>query len=119
MLEHVSTDRRNAVAQIEHIALGARQLESLYAFYRLLGGDPGEGGVLDFCGVRLEMHERGSQALLQLGFALGSADAVDELSLVLALAGHQLLEAPRRSGEAGRYESLLLDPDGNRVRLTV
>ena len=102
--------------------LGARQLESLYAFYRLLGGDPGEGGgawLLDFCGVRLEMHEHSSQPLPQLGFALGSADAVDEISLTLALAGHRLLEAPRRAGEAGRYESLLLDPEGNRVTLTV
>ena len=111
------------MAQIEHIALGARRLESLYAFYRLLGGDPVEGGgggsVLDFCGVRLEVHERSSRGLLQLGFALGSADAVDELSLALTLAGHRLLDSPGRGGEAGRYESLLLDPDGNRVRLTV
>ena len=57
--------------------------------------------------------------LMHLGFALGSADAVDELSRVMARAGHRVLEWPRRAGELGRYESVVLDPDGNRVKLTV
>ena len=60
-----------------------------------------------------------SQRLLHLGFAFGSADAVDELSGVLAAAGHRVLEPAHRDGEVGRYESVLLDPDGNRVKLTV
>jgi lactoylglutathione lyase len=60
-----------------------------------------------------------STGLLHLGFALGSADAVDELSGVIAAAGHRVLEAPHRIGELGRYESVVLDPDGNRLRLTV
>jgi lactoylglutathione lyase len=56
---------------------------------------------------------------VQLGFALGSADAVDELTKVLAAAGDRVLEPPHRDDELGRYESVVLDPDGNRVKLTV
>ena len=136
----MSSELSHGVAQIEHIALATNQLESLFDFYRRLGGvslpisaDLGDGlrgCVLDFCGVRLGMFERPSNRdaatrdeqsprLLQLGFALGSADAVDELSQVLAAAGHRVLEPPHRAGELGRYESITLDPDGNRLKLSV
>jgi lactoylglutathione lyase len=85
---------------------------------------------LDFCGVRVEAFElpRSGEAaagegrspgVLHLGFALESADAVDELSAVIAAAGHRVLEPPHRAGDAGRYESVVLDPDGNRIKLTV
>src|SRR6266567_938718 len=57
--------------------------------------------------------------LVHLGFALGSADAVDEFSRAIATAGHRVLEQPHRTGERGRYESVVLDPDGNLVKLTV
>ena len=57
--------------------------------------------------------------LVHLGFALGTADAVDVLSGVVAAAGHRVLERPHRTGELGRYESVVLDPDGNRLKLTV
>jgi lactoylglutathione lyase len=128
------------VAQIEHIALATNDAERLCGFYRQLGAmasplstDPDAGlrsCVLDFCGVRLELFERpGSRegavgdalapGLMHLGFALGSADAVDRLSHVIATAGHRVLERPHRRGELGRYESVVLDPDGNRIKLTV
>ena len=129
-----------AVAQIEHIALATSDVERLCDFYQLLGAtasppsaDPGTGlrsRVLDFCGVRLELFERPGRregavgdalapGLMHIGFALGSADAVDELSRVIATAGHRVLERPHRTGELGRYESVVLDPDGNRLKLTV
>jgi lactoylglutathione lyase len=57
--------------------------------------------------------------LLHLGFALGAADAVDDLTGNIAAAGHRVLEPPRRIGEPGSYESVVLDPDGNRLKLTV
>ena len=136
----MSSELRHGVAQIEHIALATNQLESLCDFYRRLGGvvlpisrDLGDGlpgCVLDFCGVRLGVFERPrsrhaatgdgrSPRLLHLGFTLGSADAVDELSRVLAAAGHQVLEPPHRANELGRYESVVLDPDGTRIKLSV
>ena len=136
----MSRDPCAAVGQIEHIALATTDLEGLRDFYLQLGGvasppstDPVTGlrsCALDFCGIRLELFEppRDHQAaagyarspgLLHLGFALESADAVDELSCVIAAAGHRVLEPPQRIGEQGRYESVVLDPDGNRVKLTV
>jgi hypothetical protein len=30
-----------------------------------------------------------------------------------------VLEPPHRAGELGRYESIALDPDGNRLKLSV
>jgi lactoylglutathione lyase len=136
----VSSDPCPTVAQIELIALATDDVESLRDFYLQLGGvasplstDPDTGlrsCVLDFCGIHLEVCERQrdregaagagrSSGLLHLGFALGSADAVDELSSVIAAAGHRVLEPPHRAGELGRYESVVLDPDGNRLKLTV
>ena len=128
------------VAQIEHIALATDDVEGLRDFYRQLGAaasapcsDPDTGlrsCLLDFCGVRLELFEplasgeravdwTRSTGLVHLGFVLGSADAVDELSGLIAAAGHRVPEPPHRAGELGRYESVVLDPDGNRVKLTV
>jgi lactoylglutathione lyase len=136
----VSSDPCPTVAQIEHIALATNDLERLRDFYLQFGAvaaPPSTNAhsglrscVLDFCGVRLELLERPgngegvagdgrSPGLLHLGFALGSADAVDELSGVIAAAGHRVLERPHRSGELSRYVSVVLDPDGNRVKLTV
>jgi catechol 2,3-dioxygenase-like lactoylglutathione lyase family enzyme len=136
----VSTQPCKGIAQIERIALSTNDLESLCDFYRLLGGvasplstnpeDDLRACALDFCGIRLEVFERPhnrdeaaeegtSPRLLHLGFALGSADAVDEISRVLAAAGHLLLEPPHRRGERGRYESVVHDPDGNTLKLSV
>jgi lactoylglutathione lyase len=136
----VSSDPCPTVAQIELIALATDDVESLRDFYLQLGGvasplstDPDtvlRSCVLDFCGVRLELFERQSDrqgaagtgrssGLLHLGFALGSSDAVDELTGVIAAAGHRVLEPSHRAGELGRYESVVLDPDGNRLKLTV
>lgn len=128
------------VARLEHLALATDDLERLRNFYDLLGAtcspagvDPDTGFwscVVDLCGIRLELFEqpdgrpaddRGERPLriVRLGLALGSADAVDEISDALAAAGHRVLEAPRRAVEAGRYASVVLDPDGNLLMLTV
>jgi hypothetical protein len=38
---------------------------------------------------------------------------------VFAAAGHRVLQPPHRTGELGRYESVVLDPEGNRLKLMV
>jgi predicted lactoylglutathione lyase len=131
---------RPRVAQLGQIALATQDVEGLRDFYRLLGGVASppcidrESGLqsctLDFCGVRLELLERPdhgegaaldrqSSGLVYLSFALATADAVDELSGVMAAAGYRVLEPPQRTCEVGCYEGVVLDPAGNRLRLTV
>jgi lactoylglutathione lyase len=128
------------VAQLGQIAFATDDVERLRDFYRLLGGvasppciDPESGlqsCMLDFCGVRLELLERPdhgkgaavdgqSSGLVCLSFALGTADAVDEISEVMVAGGYRVIEPPRRTCEFGCYESVVLDPDGNRLKLTV
>jgi lactoylglutathione lyase len=49
--------------------------------------------------------------------ALGSEAAVDALTARLRGDGYPVLDGPRRTGD-GYYESVVLDPDGNRVEIT-
>ena len=53
-----------------------------------------------------------------VAFALGSEEAVDDLTDLLRSDGYAILDGPRRTGD-GYYESVVCDPDGNRVELTV
>jgi lactoylglutathione lyase len=81
-------------------------------------------------GARLELMktallrpmERDSGAnrmgLTHLAFSLGSENRVDELTATLREAGFGVKEGPRRTGD-GYYESVVIDPDGNRLELTV
>jgi lactoylglutathione lyase len=129
------------VARIEHIAMWTADIERLAAFYaRYLGAQVGdayrnpakgfESRFLSFeSGPRLELmsttrlhpltHEPGAQrmGLTHLAFCLGASGRVDELTQALRVAGFAVLEGPRRTGD-GYYESVVLDPDGNRVELT-
>jgi lactoylglutathione lyase len=55
--------------------------------------------------------------LAHLAIAVGSPAEVDRLTAALAAAGHRVLGAPRTTGD-GYYESVVLDPDGNRLEIT-
>lgn len=125
---------------IEHVAIWTDDLERLRDFYvRYFGATAGalyenmstgfRSYFLELGGARLELmemptvNERISGEGQQLGYAhiafsLGSETAVDELTTRLAADGHRVLDEPRRTGD-GYYESVVLDPDGNRVELTV
>ncbi len=129
--------------RIEHAAIWTADLERLRAFYeRYLGaraGDRYENATngfasyfleLDGGGARLELMQMTSIAassddpvvqatgLAHVAFALGSETAVDELAARLAADGYRVLDGPRRTGD-GYYEAAVLDPDGNRIELTV
>ena len=53
-----------------------------------------------------------------LAFATGSEAQVDALTARLRADGYPVLDGPRRTGD-GYYESVVLDPDRNRVEITV
>jgi lactoylglutathione lyase len=130
------------MVQIEHIALWAADIDRLCAFYeRHFGARIGPlylnhakgftSRFLDFgSGVRMEVMAsttldlaRGDIRGQRLGFAhialsLGSEQSVDSLTESLRASGAAVLDGPRRTGD-GYYESVVLDPEGNRIELTV
>ena len=127
---------------IEHIALWTEDIERLANFYaEYFGASVGskyvnsskgfESQFLIFqSGARLELmktstlrpvaYEPGAQrmGMTHLALSLGSESRVDELTARLRAAGFSVDEGPRRTGD-GYYESVILDPDGNRLELTV
>jgi lactoylglutathione lyase len=128
-------------ARLEHAALWTGDLEAARAFYeRYLGASSSElyrnertGFESYFLGFgdgpRLELMRipgltqadgpgGPSPGYAHVAFALGSEAAVDELTETLRTAGYAVVDGPRRTGD-GYYESVVLDPDGNRVELTV
>ena len=63
--------------------------------------------------------EPGAQrmGLTHFAIATGSEVGVDQLTERLLADGHPVLDGPRRTGD-GYYESVVLDPDGNRVEIS-
>jgi lactoylglutathione lyase len=115
-------------ASIEHVALWTDDLEGLRWWYeRWLGAragaryDNADKGFASYFlefdgGARLElMHMPGEEHGLRahVAFSLGSRAAVDELAAAIGA-----VDGPRTTGD-GYYEAVVLDPDGNRVELTV
>lgn len=53
-----------------------------------------------------------------LAIATGSVESVDALTERLRKDGYAVVDGPRWTGD-GYYESAVLDPDGNRIEITV
>ena len=120
--------------RIEHVAIWTRDLEVMRAFYTAaLGATSGrlyENRVTGFKsyflsfgdGPRLElMHQSGrapSAGCGHFALALGSRAAVDEAIAGLRQRGVSVESDPRVTGD-GYYEAVVLDPERNRIELTV
>jgi lactoylglutathione lyase len=60
----------------------------------------------------------GHIGFIHLSFSVGSREAVDGLTQRLLVDGYAVVDGPRLTGD-GYYESSVLDPDGNRVEITL
>lgn len=56
--------------------------------------------------------------LIHFAVALGSKEKVDEMTARFKADGFEVLDGPRTTGD-GYYESVILDPEKNRIELTV
>jgi lactoylglutathione lyase len=127
--------------RIDHVALWTNDLERCKRFYvSYFGAIAGKGYVnptkgfescfLSFSeGARIEamktttltpiIVEPGAQrmGLTHFAISLGSEALVDELTQRLKNDGYPVVDGPRRTGD-GYYESVVLDPDGNRIEIS-
>ena len=128
--------------RIEHVAIWTRRLTQLKEFYETYFGAEAsskyrnpetkfESYFLSFSsGARLELMQSpqvadspdslGAQpaGYAHLAFSVGSKEQVERLTAELSAAGCTVASAPRTTGD-GYFESVVLDPDGNRVEITI
>jgi lactoylglutathione lyase len=128
--------------RIEHVAIWARDIEKLKAFYEkyfnaksnpIYRNDSRQFSSYFLCfdsGARLEiMHmpavsikDRDSdeqfEGFVHLAFSTGSEEKVRKLTERLSRDGYKVLDGPRKTGD-GYYESVVLDPENNRVEITL
>ncbi len=127
--------------KIEHLAIWAIDLEQLKWFYQKYFGltsnkkyhNPAKNFSSYFlsfsCGVRLElMHKpevsaalgqgRIRPGLAHIAISLGSRDQVDQLTEQMRADGVKIVGEPRTTGD-GYYESVVEDPEGNLIELTI
>jgi lactoylglutathione lyase len=133
-------DYNGSMTRIEHIALWTGDVERLAAFYAKYFGaiigepyrNPARGfesRFLSFAGgARLELmrsttlalvaapHGAQRSGLTHVALCVGTPSEVDALTRRLREDGHEVLDGPRRTGD-GYYESVVLDPDGNRIEV--
>lgn len=127
--------------RIEHIAIWADDLEVLKQFYELYfhatANDKYHNSTKGFSsyflsfssGARLELMQMENISTLvqdsdkqytgisHIAFTLGSKEKVDNLTEQFKHDGVKILDGPRQTGD-GYYETLILDPEGNRVEIT-
>ncbi len=126
---------------IEHIAIWANQLEILKDFYVKYFNakannryhNPNKAFYSYFLsfetGSRLELMQKPNipaksefdmqewLGFTHLAFRVSNEQQVDELTEQLRLDGIRIIGEPRRTGD-GYYESVVLDPEGNRIEIT-
>ncbi|UTA67773.1 VOC family protein [Emticicia sp. 21SJ11W-3] len=126
---------------IEHVAVWVRNLDLMREFYvTYFGGVANEKYrnekknyesyfIAFYSGARLELmqmpgitdttnsgHEQ-FMGLTHLAFSVGSKAKVDEMTELFRKAGFEVVGEPRWTGD-GYYESVILDPEKNRIEIT-
>jgi len=126
---------------IEHIAIWVKDIERMRTFYeQYFNAKSGEKYLnsnknftsyfLSFEeGSRLELmhkpeialgsnHENEYLGFIHMAISVGSKNKVDELTEQLLKDGIKIIGEPRTTGD-GYYESVVLDPEGNRIEITI
>ncbi|WP_075309386.1 VOC family protein [Bacillus wiedmannii] len=125
--------------KIEHVAIWVNDLEGMRDFYKqYFGGEENslyhnpkkqfESYFITFeGGARLELmrqigidDNRQTQTIgyAHIAFSIGSKEKVNELTNTLSEAGYPVLNGPRTTGD-GYYESVVSDPEGNQIEITI
>ncbi|CAI8993819.1 MULTISPECIES: VOC family protein [Bacillus] len=125
--------------KIEHIAIWVNDLDTMRTFYtQYFNGEANslyhnkakhfESYFITFeSGVRLEiMRKKGIEdkpnpnitGYAHLAFSVGSEENVNQLTKTLKEAGYPVLNGPRFTGD-GYYESVISDPEGNQIEITI
>jgi lactoylglutathione lyase len=125
--------------RIEHVAIWVRDLEAMKKFYTTYFHGKAnekyhnkdkefESYFLTFNGgARLEiMRKTGidqpqkddTVGWAHIAISLGSKESVNEMTARLQNEGYRLVNGPRVTGD-GYYESVIEDPEGNLLELTV
>ena len=125
--------------RITHVALWTRDLDASRAFYeRFFGGIVGEmyhNPMRKFTSYFLTFEDDTRLELMSLpkladgvegpqtgwahiAFSVGSREQVEALTESIRQAGYTVASEPRTTG-GGYYESVVQDPDGNLVEITV
>jgi lactoylglutathione lyase len=125
--------------RIEHIALWVNDIEKMRKFYcSFFQAQSSEkyfnphknfsSYFLSFKdGTRLEIMskpgletpcESMTAGWAHIAFSAGSKDAVDNLTDRLRSEGYTVAGEPRTTGD-GYYESVILDPEGNQIEITI
>lgn len=128
--------------KIEHIAIWVKDLEQMKAFYEkyFVGKPKGkyrnekkgfESYFISFdSGARLELMQMPQipdskndiyeqfMGFIHFAISVGSKELVDDLTKQLEKDGLEIIGQPRWTGD-GYYESVILDPEQNRIEITI
>lgn len=130
------------VMKLEHVAIWAEDIDKLRSFYetyfcahsnkKYINPEKKYSSYfLSFeSGARLEIMQMGSvigrecdytknyYGMAHISFSVGSKENVDEVTSALQKDGYTVLDGPRKTGD-GYYESAVLDPEENRLEITI
>lgn len=128
--------------KIEHLAIYTRDLEKMRAFYEKYfeakAGEQYHNSTKKFTsyflsfenGCRLELMQKPTvlknkndinqefEGLIHFAISVGSKEKVNALTEEIRKEGYAVIGEPRTTGD-GYYESVILDPENNRIEITI
>ncbi len=126
--------------KIEHVAYWVEDLEVVKGFYQtyfdtrsgtlyenkkkgfksyfLTLGEGARVEIMQKHNISKNTQKGHTMGIAHIALSLGSEDAVNQLTEKMKKNGVKIVSAPRTTGD-GYYESVVADPEGNLIELTV